>query len=148
MICDKHCFELYGYDIMIDALYKPVLIEVNASPSLTANTEPDYIMKFAMLDDVLTILDFEKYLAGSTQPGLPIETRVGGFDLIYTGALGGTSGSGSSTTTFAAASSTGRIAGITTTESSKLGAKNDRYEHLRALAKEVHLREYAASWGC
>merc|ERR1719221_1246379 len=76
MIQDKHCFELYGYDIMISEDLKPWLIEVNASPSLTANTPLDYDMKFALLDDTLTILDFEKYLVGS-------ETQVGGFDLLY-----------------------------------------------------------------
>jgi len=76
MIQDKHCFELYGYDIMISSDFKPWLIEVNASPSLSANTAVDYDMKFALLDDTLTVLDFEKYLVGS-------ETQIGGFDLLY-----------------------------------------------------------------
>jgi len=76
MIQDKHCFELYGYDIMIAKDFKPWLIEVNASPSLSANTAADYDMKFALLDDVLTILDFEKYLTGT-------ETQIGGFDVLY-----------------------------------------------------------------
>jgi tubulin polyglutamylase TTLL9 len=57
---DKHCFELYGYDILIDDTLKPILIEINANPSLTSNTASDNEMKVKMLDDMLTILDLEK----------------------------------------------------------------------------------------
>ncbi len=60
IINDKHCFELYGFDILFDANLKPWLIEINASPSMTANTPSDYEMKVGLLDDTFTCLDLEK----------------------------------------------------------------------------------------
>lgn len=45
MINDKHCFECYGYDIIIDEDLRPWLIEVNASPAISATTPSDKIMK-------------------------------------------------------------------------------------------------------
>jgi len=75
---DKHCFELYGYDILIDDTLKPILIETNANASLTANTPVDNDMKVKMLDDMLTILDLEKVMTGN-------EDQVGGFDIICRG---------------------------------------------------------------
>jgi tubulin polyglutamylase TTLL9 len=60
IINDKHCFELYGFDVLFDANLKPWLIEINASPSMTANTPSDYEMKVGLLDDTFTTLDLEK----------------------------------------------------------------------------------------
>ncbi len=77
---DKHCFELYGFDILLDDTLKPWLIEINASPSMTANTPQDYEGKIGLLEDTYTLLDLEAILRGD-------EEQVGGFDLIVRGNL-------------------------------------------------------------
>mmetsp|Transcript_53274 Transcript_53274/g.126801 ORF Transcript_53274/g.126801 Transcript_53274/m.126801 type:complete len:433 (+) Transcript_53274:86-1384(+) len=76
MMNDKHCFELYGYDVMIDDELKPWLIEVNASPSLSSDTTADHELKVGMLEDMTDIVDMEKKMTGR-------EDQVGGFDLIF-----------------------------------------------------------------
>lgn len=54
---DKRCFQLYGFDVMFDANLKPWLIEINGSPSMTANTSVDRVLKNGLLDDTLTIIN-------------------------------------------------------------------------------------------
>jgi tubulin polyglutamylase TTLL9 len=67
IINDKHCFELYGFDLLLDSNLKPWLIEVNASPSMTSNTPNDYEMKMGLLDDTFTTLDLERILSGTEE---------------------------------------------------------------------------------
>jgi len=76
---DGRCFECYGYDILLDENLKPWLIEVNASPSITADTETDYHLKFGMLEDLFGVLRVEKTTQGQE------EISVGGFDLVHKG---------------------------------------------------------------
>ncbi|GKT20875.1 Probable tubulin polyglutamylase TTLL9 [Aduncisulcus paluster] len=87
IVQDNHCFELYGYDVLIDADLKPWLIEINASPSLTADTKGDYKLKEAMLHDMITVVDMFGELPADVE-------EVGCWDLIYDEkkALGGTQG--------------------------------------------------------
>eukprot|EP00644_Phytophthora_capsici_P012364 jgi/Phyca11/10089/fgenesh1_pm.PHYCAscaffold_46_\ len=76
IIQDRHCFELYGYDVLIDSALKPWLVEVNASPSLTGDTEADYALKANVVQHTLNIVDLERRREGN-------ELHVGGFDLIW-----------------------------------------------------------------
>lgn len=50
--------------MLLDEQLKPWLIEINASPSMTANTPSDYETKMGLLEDVFTILDPERILTG------------------------------------------------------------------------------------
>ena len=54
MINDKHCFELYGYDVIIDDKLSPWLIEVNASPSLACSDNNDRKCKLRVINDTLS----------------------------------------------------------------------------------------------
>ncbi|KAK6471730.1 putative tubulin polyglutamylase TTLL9 isoform X1 [Huso huso] len=52
------------------------LIEVNASPSLTASSQEDYELKCRLLEDTLHVVDMEGRLTGK-------EKQIGGFDLMW-----------------------------------------------------------------
>ena len=113
IIPGKNSFELYGYDVLLDERLRPWLLEVNASPSLSATDPEDFRLKFDLIDDVLNILDFERLLTGR-------EIRVGGFDLLWDDApvWTGGPGGGSRLNIF-------------------LGAVNDRLDQLRALRRSL-----------
>mmetsp|Transcript_17743 Transcript_17743/g.45864 ORF Transcript_17743/g.45864 Transcript_17743/m.45864 type:complete len:454 (+) Transcript_17743:105-1466(+) len=71
IINDRHCFEMYGYDIMINNRLKPWLIEVNASPSLSASTEADRVLKLGLISDVLDIVVPPDFLENGRGPRAP-----------------------------------------------------------------------------
>jgi tubulin polyglutamylase TTLL5 len=50
------CFELLGYDILIDANLQPWLLEVNLSPSLACDSPLDVKIKGELLSDLFTLV--------------------------------------------------------------------------------------------
>ena len=50
------CFELLGFDIIIDSSFKPYLLEVNHAPSFNTDTPLDYLVKKKLIYDTLNLL--------------------------------------------------------------------------------------------
>lgn len=80
---DRHCFEAYGYDIIIDDNLKPWLIEVNASPSLTSTTSSDRIMKYKLISDIINIVMPYGKTPDVKWNKIPSKEHYGNFDLLY-----------------------------------------------------------------
>ena len=84
IINDKHCFELYGYDVLIEDNLKPWLIEVNASPSLSTTTESDRLMKMNVIRDAFNIVVPNDWADDGSKHGTNSckDCQVGSFSLI------------------------------------------------------------------
>ena len=53
----RSCFELLGFDILLDKKLKPWLLEVNHAPSFNDDTEVDKIVKTNLITDTFKLLD-------------------------------------------------------------------------------------------
>ena len=123
---------------MLSADLKPWLLEVNSSPSLTWNTRDDYELKFGLIDDALSVLDMEKFFQSETQE------QVGGFDLVYNGAV---------TQEQINTSNGANVIGARFRKSvppnwlykTYFGSRNNRREQLRTLAKSLAAKYAAAA---
>lgn len=52
----NNCFELLGFDILLDSHLKPWLLEVNLSPSLNLDSPLDQKIKSELISDIFTII--------------------------------------------------------------------------------------------
>ncbi|XP_068154316.1 tubulin polyglutamylase TTLL5-like isoform X2 [Drosophila tropicalis] len=57
----NNCFELYGFDILIDNALKPWLLEVNLSPSMGVDSPLDTKVKACLIADLLTCVGIPAY---------------------------------------------------------------------------------------
>jgi tubulin polyglutamylase TTLL4 len=52
----NNCFELYGFDVLIDETLKPWLLEVNVCPSLSSTSPLDSKIKHTLLTDTFNLI--------------------------------------------------------------------------------------------
>nr|XP_056709566.1 LOW QUALITY PROTEIN: probable tubulin polyglutamylase TTLL2 [Euleptes europaea] len=55
-----NCFELFGFDVLVDDKMKPWLLEVNHSPGLHLDCATDATVKRRLLHDVVDLLNFKE----------------------------------------------------------------------------------------
>lgn len=60
-IHNSNCFELFGYDIMIDSDFKPWLVEINLSPSLACESNLDMQIKSNLIADIFNLIGVHRY---------------------------------------------------------------------------------------
>ena len=56
-----NCFEVFGFDILIDSELKPWVLEVNLSPSLATDSPLDLKIKTNLLADTLNMVGLRKF---------------------------------------------------------------------------------------
>jgi len=54
---DSICFEILGFDVLIDHKLKPWLLEINHAPSFATDTPLDFKLKKDLISDTIQILD-------------------------------------------------------------------------------------------
>lgn len=57
----SNCFELLGFDIIIDSELKPWLLEVNLSPSLSSDSPLDMKVKSTLVSDMFNLIGVKKF---------------------------------------------------------------------------------------
>lgn len=53
---ESMCFEILGFDVMLDSALKPWLIEINHTPSFETDTPLDFKIKRDLIADTLKLL--------------------------------------------------------------------------------------------
>jgi len=67
--CKNNCFELFGFDVLIEDNLRPWLIEVNLSPSLSISSPLDRKIKAEAVADLLTIVGLHAKVPRDTGKG-------------------------------------------------------------------------------
>lgn len=57
----NNCFEVFGFDILIDSELKPWILEVNLNPSLVTDSPLDFKIKASLATDTLNLVGVRKF---------------------------------------------------------------------------------------
>ncbi len=60
------CFDLFGFDILVDDALRPWLLEVNMSPSLSCNARLDKQVKSTLLCDTFHLIGIQPFFCSET----------------------------------------------------------------------------------
>ena len=52
------CFEVYGFDVIIDSSLRAWLLEVNVAPSLSSSSPYDKMVKTTLLSDTMHLIGY------------------------------------------------------------------------------------------
>jgi len=69
------CFEIYGFDILIDKKLKPWLLEVNVLPSLSSSSQFDKTVKTLLICDAMTLVGIRGYDKKKVHTGATDESK-------------------------------------------------------------------------
>jgi hypothetical protein len=57
----SNCFEIFGFDVLLDSDLKPWLIEVNLSPALATDSPIDMTIKSTLLSDTFNMMGVKRF---------------------------------------------------------------------------------------
>ncbi|KAK2550754.1 Tubulin polyglutamylase TTLL5 [Acropora cervicornis] len=77
-----NCFEIYGFDILIDENLRPWLLEVNLSPSLACDSPLDLKIKSHLVSDMFNLTGKRHYRDPALQVIRPWALELGTHDLV------------------------------------------------------------------
>jgi len=57
----NNCFEVFGFDILLDSDLKPWLVEVNLSPALSCDSPLDLTIKTNLITDTFNMINVKRF---------------------------------------------------------------------------------------
>ena len=81
-----NCFEVFGFDILLDSDLKPWLVEVNLSPSLAPDSPLDMTIKTSLITDTFNLIGIKRFdRRKESLNKLKYRAKASGFQTAGTG---------------------------------------------------------------